>query len=145
VTFEEHYSAFPKLMGAPAYARPPSVASHTARPFDPDELPIMAEQTAEERAFVDAVLGASGGRGALVVETRTAPHPGEPRAVESLSAPSAATMTAMTRTLATAAPFEIPAGTPSGGTSPGARADDRPIAGRPFSLRDLSGRLRGRR
>lgn len=42
--------AFPKLYGAPAYARAPRGAPVTERPFDPDDLPIVAQQTDEERA-----------------------------------------------------------------------------------------------
>jgi hypothetical protein len=45
------YFALPKLYGAPAYARPPRSVDESPRPFDPDDLPIAAEQTAEERAF----------------------------------------------------------------------------------------------
>ena len=48
---EQQHIALPKLVGAPAYARPPSVAPAVARPFDPDELPIEAFQTDEEREF----------------------------------------------------------------------------------------------
>ncbi len=50
---EEHaHVALPKLYGAPAYARPPMLTVVTAeRPFDPDALPIEAEQTEEERVL----------------------------------------------------------------------------------------------
>ena len=41
--------AMPRLLGAPAYARPPRVAPPVARPFDPDDLPLEAFRTAEER------------------------------------------------------------------------------------------------
>jgi len=50
VSVEEHHVALPKLYGAPAYARPPRQATETPRPFDPDELPIEAFMTEEERA-----------------------------------------------------------------------------------------------
>src|SRR5205085_357908 len=46
---EEQHIALPKLYGAPAYARPAPVADTTPRPFDPDDLPIEAVQTDEER------------------------------------------------------------------------------------------------
>ncbi|HLO35716.1 MAG TPA: hypothetical protein VK194_06530 [Candidatus Deferrimicrobium sp.] len=46
---EEQHVALPKLYGAPAYARPAPVAAETPRPFDPDDLPIEAVQTDEER------------------------------------------------------------------------------------------------
>lgn len=52
---EEQHVALPKLYGAPAYARPPRQASEAERPFDPDELPIAAFQTADEREFVDSL------------------------------------------------------------------------------------------
>jgi hypothetical protein len=51
VSIDEQHVALPRLYGAPAYARPPSVASTADRPFDPDDLPIEAFQTEEDRAF----------------------------------------------------------------------------------------------
>jgi hypothetical protein len=51
VSIEEPHIALPKLYGAPAYGRPPVPIETTLRPFDPDELPIEADQTAEEREF----------------------------------------------------------------------------------------------
>jgi hypothetical protein len=45
------YYALPKLYGAPSYARPRRVVDHGERPFDPDDLPIAAAQTEEERAY----------------------------------------------------------------------------------------------
>ena len=47
---DEQHIALPQLYGAPAYARPPAVVAGE-RPFDPDELPIEAFQTDEEREF----------------------------------------------------------------------------------------------
>lgn len=46
---DEQHVALPKLYGAPAYARPAPVVAVTPRPFDPDDLPIEAIQTDEER------------------------------------------------------------------------------------------------
>jgi len=46
---QQHHVALPKLYGAPAYARPAPIAPVTDRPFDPDDLPIEAVQTPEER------------------------------------------------------------------------------------------------
>ena len=43
--------ALPQLYGAPAYARPPTIVATGQRPFDPDELPIEAFRTDEEREF----------------------------------------------------------------------------------------------
>jgi hypothetical protein len=51
VVNEEHgHVALPKLYGAPAYARPAvTPVARADRPFDPDELPLEAAQTVEER------------------------------------------------------------------------------------------------
>jgi hypothetical protein len=51
VSIDEQHVALPKLYGAPAYARPPAMADTALRPFDPDDLPIEAFQTEEDRAF----------------------------------------------------------------------------------------------
>ena len=56
-TDSDPYFALPKLYGAPAYARPPRVVPETERPFDPDDLPIVAEMTDEERTFTATVFG----------------------------------------------------------------------------------------
>jgi len=52
---DQQHVALPHLYGAPAYARPPRPASESPRPFDPDALPLAAEMTAEERAFVATI------------------------------------------------------------------------------------------
>src|SRR5712691_4083350 len=49
VAMDEQHIALPKLYGAPAYARPVIVVEVAERPFDPDDLPIDAVQTDEER------------------------------------------------------------------------------------------------
>ncbi len=49
MAIDEQYVALPKLYGAPAYARPIAPVEETPRPFDPDDLPIEAVQTLEER------------------------------------------------------------------------------------------------
>jgi hypothetical protein len=51
VSIDEQHVALPRLYGAPAYARPPRVAATLDRPFDPDDLPIEAFQSEEDRAF----------------------------------------------------------------------------------------------
>ena len=51
MSIDEQHVAMPKLYGAPAYGRPPGPAETVARPFDPDELPIEAQLTDEEREF----------------------------------------------------------------------------------------------
>lgn len=48
----EPFFAFPALHGAPAYARPPRYADDVERPFDPDDLPLAAEQSEEESALL---------------------------------------------------------------------------------------------
>ena len=51
MSIDEQHVALPRLYGAPAYARPPTIAATADRPFDPDDLPIEAYQTEEDRAF----------------------------------------------------------------------------------------------
>jgi hypothetical protein len=52
VSIDEQHVALPKLYGAPAYARPPRpVVGDDDRPFDPDDLPLEAVQSEEDRAF----------------------------------------------------------------------------------------------
>ncbi|MEO8571734.1 MAG: hypothetical protein ABI553_08535 [Chloroflexota bacterium] len=51
MSLDEQHVALPKLYGAPAYGRPPAPVEAADRPFDPDELPIEAAQSAEEREF----------------------------------------------------------------------------------------------
>ncbi|HET7677552.1 MAG TPA: hypothetical protein VFK38_06845 [Candidatus Limnocylindrales bacterium] len=45
----------PQLRGAPAYARPPRPVQETPRPVDPDDLPIEAQRTDEERLLAEAI------------------------------------------------------------------------------------------
>ncbi len=51
MSVDERPVALPKLYGAPAYARPPAPVAQSARPFDPDQLPLQVYQTDEERAI----------------------------------------------------------------------------------------------
>lgn len=51
MSIDEQHVALPKLYGAPAYARPQSYSATVERPFDPDDLPIEAYQSEEDRAF----------------------------------------------------------------------------------------------
>ena len=51
MSIDEQHVALPKLYGAPAYARPPRTAATVDRPFDPDDLPIEAFMSEEDRAF----------------------------------------------------------------------------------------------
>lgn len=56
MSIDEQHVAMPKLYGAPAYGRPVvPVETVAARPFDPDELPIEADLTDEEREFKAAL------------------------------------------------------------------------------------------
>ena len=53
---EEEHVALPRLVGAPAYARPPLRVTATQLPLDPDDLPIAVERSPEERAIAEALL-----------------------------------------------------------------------------------------
>lgn len=55
MSIDEQHVALPQLYGAPAYARPPLRVPETERPFDPDEMPIEADRTDEEREFTAAL------------------------------------------------------------------------------------------
>ena len=51
MSIDEQHVALPKLYGAPAYARPAAPVDVTPRPLDPDDLPIEAFQTDDEREY----------------------------------------------------------------------------------------------
>ena len=51
MSIDERPVALPKLYGGPAYARPPIKVQPTPRPFDPDQLPLQAHQTEDERQY----------------------------------------------------------------------------------------------
>jgi hypothetical protein len=55
MSVDERPVALPKLYGAPAYARPPAPIQTTARPFDPDQLPLRVYQTDEDRTVAEHV------------------------------------------------------------------------------------------
>jgi hypothetical protein len=57
VAIDEQHVALPKLYGAPAYARPPRPVEDSPRPIDPDDLPIAAYQTDEEREIAETLAG----------------------------------------------------------------------------------------
>lgn len=63
MSIEEQHVALPKLYGAPAYARPPTVADTVERPLDPDDLPIVAQQTEEERVLAETLSARTYGTG----------------------------------------------------------------------------------
>ena len=70
MSIDEQHVALPKLYGAPAYARPPSLAATIERPFDPDDLPIEAFQTEEDRAFAATLPARAWAPGGGTVEGR---------------------------------------------------------------------------
>ena len=45
----QQHIALPQLYGAPAYARPTVAVAQTPRPIDPDDLPIVAQMSEEDR------------------------------------------------------------------------------------------------
>jgi hypothetical protein len=70
VSIDEQHVALPKLYGAPAYARPPAVAETVDRPYDPDDLPIEAFQTDEDRAFAATLPGRAWAPGGAALDGR---------------------------------------------------------------------------
>lgn len=59
MSIEEQHVALPKLYGAPAYGRPPRSTTQAPRPFDPDELPLEALMTEEDRELAAGLAGQS--------------------------------------------------------------------------------------
>ena len=55
MSIDEQHVALPRLYGAPAYARPAAPVATAPRPFDPDDLPIEAFQTDDEREFASTL------------------------------------------------------------------------------------------
>jgi hypothetical protein len=52
--------AFPRLMGQPAYMRPRSLFSPAERPFDPDDLPLEAERSEDDRRTAEILATSAG-------------------------------------------------------------------------------------
>jgi hypothetical protein len=50
---DQQHFAMPRLYGAPATARPAPVVKEAPRPFDPDEMPIVADLTDDERQLIE--------------------------------------------------------------------------------------------
>ena len=69
VSIDEQHVALPKLYGAPAYARPAAPVASVPRPFDPDDLPIEAFQTEEERQFAENLPARAWAPGGSVVHS----------------------------------------------------------------------------
>ena len=68
MAIEEQHVALPKLYGAPAYARPQPVVEAGPRPFDPDDLPITAVQTDEERELAASLPAHAWAPGGAIIE-----------------------------------------------------------------------------
>ena len=78
---EEQHVALPKLVGKPSYARPAAAVAHTPRPFDPDDLPLEADQTEDERELVSTLPArayAPGGGLGYATEEEPRQQPTEP-------------------------------------------------------------------
>ena len=54
---EEQHIALPKLVGQPAYARPPRLVPEAPRPLDPDDLPLEAFMSEDELEFAATLPG----------------------------------------------------------------------------------------
>jgi hypothetical protein len=67
VSIDEQHVALPKLFGAPAYARPVAPVATVPRPFDPDDLPIDAFQTQDEREFASALPARAWAPGGAII------------------------------------------------------------------------------
>ena len=50
---QQQHVALPKLYGASATGRPAPVVAEAPRPFNPDELPVAAELTEDERDLIE--------------------------------------------------------------------------------------------
>ena len=68
MSIDEQHVALPKLYGAPAYARPVAPVATAPRPFDPDDLPIDALMTADEREFASTLPARAWAPGGAIVE-----------------------------------------------------------------------------
>jgi len=73
VSIDEHHVALPKLYGAPAYARPNAPVATAPRPFDPDDLPIDALMTEDEREFASALPARAWAPGGAMVDHQDTP------------------------------------------------------------------------
>jgi hypothetical protein len=68
--------AMPKLMGAPAYARPPRPVEETPRPLTRDDLPIEAHRTDDEHNLA-AEIGVDSAVLGIRPATRAEPGPND--------------------------------------------------------------------
>jgi len=74
VSIDEQHVALPKLYGAPAYARPAAPVATVPRPFDPDDLPIDAYRTDDEREFASTLSARAWAPGGAIVDGGQAHH-----------------------------------------------------------------------
>jgi hypothetical protein len=74
MALDDEHVAHPRLYGAPAYARPPSVVQPAPLPLDPDDLPIAAAQTPEERRLTEILLGRPSQSASAVNQLRDEPR-----------------------------------------------------------------------
>lgn len=73
------HGAMPKLYGAPAYARPRSAGLETsAKPFDPDDLPIESQRTDLDQQLVDELAASSYAPVAIDSQPSSADTGGQP-------------------------------------------------------------------
>lgn len=132
MTVQAQNVAFPRLMGAPAYARPPRAVEPVERPFDPDALPLAVEQTPDERAvFGIGGFGSDSFAGGREASVAVMPWPPEAAARGGYLPPG---MLAVDAAAATADAWDDAGG-----------RDDRSPAPLHFTLRGLTDRLRPRR
>ena len=68
MSIDEQHVALPKLYGAPAYARPAGAVATQPRPFDPDDLPIEALQTEEDREYASGLPARAWAPGGAIVD-----------------------------------------------------------------------------
>ena len=74
MSIDEQHVALPRLYGAPAYARPAAPVATVPRPFDPDDLPIDAYRTDDEREFVSSLSARAWAPGGANVDGRDGGH-----------------------------------------------------------------------
>lgn len=77
MSIDEQHIALPKLYGAPAYARPAPSVAVAPRPFDPDDLPIEALQTDDERELASSLPARAWAPGGTVIGLDDSPPGGD--------------------------------------------------------------------
>ena len=74
MSIDEQHVALPRLYGAPAYARPVSPVATAPRPFDPDDLPIDAYRTEDERHLAATLPARAWAPGGATVDVGSATY-----------------------------------------------------------------------